>query len=119
MNQEQEKLKLIEKFWKMSFIDKKKECLYILKNLYWISEVVNILWNRVYNVMDESWTSILTEAYVLLLDALYYAKDKKWERAVEKLQKVRESLNSFKQEEESERLSDNQNLDELLNNLDY
>lgn len=114
MNQEQERNKLLEKFWNMNFVEKKKECLQILKRLYWISEDINTLWNIVYNSTDEDDQEVLIKVYTLLLDALYYAKDKQKERVVENLQKAKDSFNEYKQEEENEKILNNQNLDELL-----
>lgn len=118
MNQKQEREKLIDKFLLMSFVDKKKECLYILKSLYWVSEVINILWNRVYNIFNEDWTSILIETYILLLDSLYFSKYKQEEKAMENLEKIRESFNVFMEDEKKERLLINQSLDDLLSKLD-
>lgn len=118
MNQEQERKELLEKFNKMSFLDKKKECLEILKKLYGISEDINTLWNIVYNSKDENDSEVLVKVYTLLIDALYYAKDKQKERAVESLVEAKNSFDWYKKEEEEEKAFDNQSLDELMKKLD-
>ena len=118
MKQEEERKDFLDKFSKMTFIEKKNECLTILKKLYWISEDINTLWNIVYNSNDENNQEILIKVYNLLLDALYYAEDKQSERVIEKLEEIRNNLSLYKKEEEEEKKLENQNLDELFQKLD-
>ena len=110
----EEKSKIVEQFLKLSFEDKKKELLETLKKLFWDSETVNKLWEIVYNANNISEEPILIKIHSLILDAIYYAKDKKSERVIESVKLANESFSVLKQQEEKEKLLTEKELVRLI-----
>lgn len=108
------KSKITEQFLNLSFGDKKKELLETLKKLFWDSETVNKLWEIVYNTNNEQGEPLLIEIYWLLLDAIFYGQDRKNEKAVESVKLATKSFNKLKQQEKSERLAEEIDLNNLL-----
>lgn len=118
MELKQEEQKLIEKFSELSFKEKKKELLYMLRGLYWISDVINTLWERVFNITEDKEEEVIVNVYTYLLDAIYYAKNKEKEQAVDKLKEIDGELSKLKMEEQQDSVSEKKDLDELIKKVD-
>lgn len=114
MNNKQEEIKLIDKFALLPFDEKKDELLIILRRLYWVSDEVDRLWKLVYSIEENDTDSVFIKVYKLLLDAIYYAKNKKEERAMDLLKESSKVLSWIKNEESEEENKEKKDLDNLF-----
>lgn len=117
MNSIKQNEKLIEVFSSYPFAKKKSELMFMLRELYWISDEINKLWELVYNVNNEGNWYVLVKIYSLLLEALAYAKDKKNNQAIEKLNIINDVLINMRDEENKEKVLEESTLDDLLNSI--
>jgi hypothetical protein len=109
--------KLIEVFSDYPFQKKKSELLFILRELYWVSDEINQLWELVYSVNDERNWYVLIKVYSLLLESISYAKDKKNNKSIENLDIIKNVLINMRDEENHEKILEKDALDDLLKSL--
>jgi hypothetical protein len=106
----------MKEFVKKDFIQKKEFLLSLLKNLYWEIDLVDKLWQAVYNFKNERKQDLLTDIYKIILECIENVdKKKQWEAINNYLKSKNDFLSNIKLQEKSER--DNIDLEQLLSSI--